>query len=222
MPVTVTVDGRQEAVRSARADVGGLLADLGLALRPEDALAPSSDTPLSGGLQVTIERARPGLVSTDGRLVEVFTRKETVGELLAAAHIAVSPQDEVLLDGQVAPLEAPLPPVQRATPPAGFPLGRKWNLPRPAPVHLTIHRAVPITVDDGSVPYTLYTTAGTIGDALLREAVTLYLGDHVQPNLGSRVNAGMRVYIERSKPVIVGADGRSYRPGRGGRQWARR
>lgn len=210
VPVTVSVDGQLEVVRSARADVAGLLADLGLELRPEDSLSPSPETALSRGLRVTIERARPGLVSTDGRLAEVFTRKQTVGDLLAAAHIAVSAQDEVLLDGQIVPLDAALPPVQReASHQVGFPAGRKWNVPRPAPVHLSIHRAVPLTVDDGSVPYTIYTTAVTIGDALLREAVTLYLGDRVEPDLGSRVSAGMRVSIQRSKPVIVTADGRT-------------
>lgn len=210
VPVTVTVDGQRETVRSARADVGALVADLGLAPRPEDALTPAPDTPLAAGLQVTVERARPGLVSTDGRLVEVYTRKATVGDLLRAAHIAVSEQDEVLLDGEIVPLTAALPPAQRAAvQAAGFPSGRTWNLPRPAPVHLSIHRAAPITVDDGSVPYTVYTTAATIGDALLREDVTLYLGDRVQPSLGTRVSAGLRVTIQRSKPIIVGADGRT-------------
>ncbi len=209
LPITVSVDGREEVVRSARADVGSLVADLGLVLRPEDALSPAPGTPLTNGLRITVERARPGLVSSDGRLTEVFTRKTTVGAMLAAAHIAVSPQDEVLLDGAVVPLDTLLPPVRRPAPQSGFPLGRKWNLPPVTPVHLSIHRAVPITVDDGSVPYTLYTTASTVGDALLREQVTLYLGDRVQPSLGARVNSGMRVHVERSKPVIVAADGRT-------------
>ena len=208
-PITISVDGHVEVVRSARADVAGLLADLGLSVRPEDSLSPAPDTPLVSGLKVTIERARPGLVSTDGRLTEVFTRNFTVGGMLSAAHIAVSAQDEVLLDGQIVRLDAPLPPVQQPKREAGFPLGRTWNLPRPTPVHLSIHRAVPIVVDDGSVPYTLYTTAQTVGDALLREAVTVYLGDRVQPSLGARVNPGMRVYIQRSKPIIVAADGRT-------------
>jgi resuscitation-promoting factor RpfB len=209
MPVTVVVDGHTEVVRTARSDVAGLLADLGLALRAEDALSPAPATPLASDMRITVERARPGLVSSDGRLTEVFTRSTTVGGLLGAARIAVSNRDEVLLDGEVVPLDTPLPPVQRPHPQAGFPIGRKWNVPGPQPVHLSIHRAVPITVDDGSVPYTLYTTASTLGDALLREDVTLYLGDQVRPSLGSRVNPGMRVHIERSKPVIVAADGRT-------------
>jgi 3D (Asp-Asp-Asp) domain-containing protein len=68
---------------------------------------------------------------------------------------------------------------------------------------------VPIVVDDGSMPYTLFTTAETIGEALQAAELTLYLGDRVQPGLGSRVSAGVRVHIERSTPVIVTADGRT-------------
>jgi len=207
VPITVTVDGTQEVVRTSRDDVRGLLADLTLSLRPEDRLSPSPDTTLSPGLQVTIQRARRGLVSSDGRLSEVFTLRDTVGGLLSDAGIAVSPQDEILLDGQPVALDAVLPQSMLERVAHGLPAARKWEGPAPAPVHLAIHRAVPITVDDGSVPYTLFTTAATVGDALLRESVTLYLGDRVQPSLGSRVNPGMRVFIQRSKPVIVSADG---------------
>ena len=39
--------------------------------------------------------------------------------------------------------------------------------------------------------------------------MSLYLGDHVQPSLGSRVRSGLHVAIERSKPVFVTADGRT-------------
>ena len=207
VPITVSVDGAEEVLRTSRTDVRGLLADLGLSLRPEDRLSPALDAPLSPGLQVTIERARRGLVSSDGRLSEVFTLKETVGGLLEDAGIAVSPQDEVLLDGQPVALDAVLRQTLLVHAAQGLPAGRKWDGPAPAPVHLAIHRAVSITVDDGSVPYTLFTTAATVGDALLRESVTLYLGDRVQPSLGSRINPGMRVFIQRSKPVIVSADG---------------
>ncbi len=152
---------------------------------------------------------RRGLVSSDGRLSEVFTLEETVGGFLAAAGIVVSPQDEVLLDGQIVSVDTALPPVTREEAAGGLPVGHRWDGPGPAPVHLAIHRAVSITVDDGSVPYTLFTTAATVGDALLRESVTLYLGDRVQPSLGSRINPGMRIYIQRSKPIIVSADGRT-------------
>ncbi len=79
----------------------------------------------------------------------------------------------------------------------------------PPPVRLRIRRAIRLMVDDGSVPYTLFTTAPTVGEALLGEGLTLYLGDRVRPGLGTPVSAGLRVVIERSTPVFVTADGRT-------------
>ena len=133
VPVRVSVDGRAETVRSAQPDVAGLLAELGLALRPEDSLSPPPATPLTSGLTVTVQRARPGLISTDGRLLEVFTRAGTVAQLLEQAGIAVSEQDEVLLDGAPAELDAALPRVDRLAPERGFPRGRSWDAAAPAP-----------------------------------------------------------------------------------------
>jgi uncharacterized protein YabE (DUF348 family) len=72
---------------------------------------------------------------------------------------------------------------------------------------LSVRRAIPIVVDDGTVPYTLFTTAPTVGEALMRQHLTLYLGDRVRPGLGTRVSAGLRVHIERSISVRVTADG---------------
>lgn len=209
VPVTVTVDGATEAVRSTRPDVAALLADLGLTLRAEDRLSPAPATPLTAGLYVTVTRARPGLVEADGRLRAVYTQAQIVADLVAEAGLTVAEQDEIWLDSAQVAHDAVLPPVVRSARTGRYDRGRRWIGRDPAPVRLTIRRAVPLTVDDGSVPYILYTTADTVGEALQEAELTLYLGDRVQPALGSRVSAGLRVYIERSTPVLVTADGRT-------------
>ncbi len=43
------------------------------------------------------------------------------------------------------------------------------------------------------MPYTVNSTAETVGEALRQAEVILYLGDRVQPSLGSRVTANMHV-----------------------------
>ncbi len=213
--VTVTVDGQSAEVRSARPDVAALLADLGLALRPEDRLLPPPATPLAEGLHVTIDRARPGLVEADGQLHVVYTQAHTVFGLVAGAGVPLAEQDDVWLDGALVDHAAFLPPVirtDRLTRPDGllrYDRGHPWQGRDPVPVRVSIRRAVPLIVDDGSVPYRLFTTAETIGEALQEAELTLYLGDRVQPPLGSRVSAGVRVQIERSTPVLVTADGRT-------------
>jgi 3D (Asp-Asp-Asp) domain-containing protein len=62
-------------------------------------------------------------------------------------------------------------------------------------------------VHEGGLPYEINTTADTVGEALRQAEVILYLGDRVQPSLGSRVTSRMDVYIERSVPVTLEANG---------------
>jgi len=207
--VTITVDGFSQTVRSTQPDVAGLLVDLGLSLRTEDRLSPSPDTPLVSGMTVAVTRARPGLVSADGQLVQVYTLADTVGGMLNAANVRLDAHDEIWLDGVQISRDATLPPVVYAVGTPRYARSRPWTGLEPPPVRLTVRRAVPLLVDDGSVPFTIFTTAPTVGEALLGEQMTLYLGDRVQPALGTPVSAGLRVVIERSTPVFVTADGRT-------------
>jgi len=207
--VAVTVDGYHETVRSTRPDVGALISDLGLQLRPEDHLTPAAETPLRPGLQITVRRARVALVEADGVLREARGQADYAGEMMAAAGLSLTDKDELYMDGVRVSLDASLPDVPRAEALPRFSRGRSWAGVNPAPVRLSIRRAVPIVVDDGIVPYTILTTADTVGEALLREQITLYLGDHIQPGLGAPVSAGLRVHIERSMPVLLTADGRT-------------
>ena len=211
MPVTVTVDGYREELRTTRPDVAGVLADLGLSLRPQDRVSPALSTSVTGGSAIFVQRARRGLVSADGSLFEVYSQSRTVGELLAAARLQPDLHDELTLDGAPASAGSALPaPVTPAGPPR-FARPRAWLASDPQPVRISLRRAVRIVVDDGSVPYAIFSTAPTVGEALLREQVTLYLGDQVRPSLGSSLQAGIRVTIERSKPVLVSADGHTVR-----------
>lgn len=212
MAVTVTVDGFREPVRTSRATVGQLLADLGVRLRPEDAVTPGLDAPLAPGLAVTVQRARPGRVDADGTVFTVYTHAQTAGALLAEAGLTLAAGDEIWLDaGRVQP-ETPLPPADgpaAARDRPRFARPRGWVGHDPQPVRLSLRRAVALTVDDGSVPFVLHTTAPTVGEALVAAQVTLYLGDDVRPALGSRTQAGLRVVIQRSKPVLITADRRT-------------
>jgi resuscitation-promoting factor RpfB len=209
-PVTVTVDGYTEQVRCARPDVAGLLAELGLNLRGADRVEPALSTRLTPGLHVTVRRARQGLIAADGTVHEVYSHADRVGTLLADAWLSVAPEDEIWLDGRVrASLDTLLPVTTPVDGPPRYVRGRAWDGHEPQPVRLTVRRAMAIKVDDGSVPYTINTTASTVGEALLREQVTLYLGDRVQPSLGSRIHDGMRVVIQRSRAILITTDGRT-------------
>lgn len=194
--VSVDVETRGQRVRD-------VLTDLGIRLRPEDRIHPSADAPLRPGVVITIDRARPVILEVSGRRVIHYTHAASVSDLLAEAGIVVRPGDEIWLEGaRVAP-DAALPAaVWRAPSPDAMPWERTAE-----PITLQIRRAVPLLVTDGGVTYTVRTTAATVGEALHRAGVTVYLGDVVRPGLGEPVSAYMRVTILRSVPVVIRADG---------------
>lgn len=212
LEVTVAVDEFAEPVRTARATVGQLLADLGLTLRPEDVVTPPLSAALAPGMTISVQRARPGRIEADGDSFTVYTQAHTVGGLLAEAGIGLAEGDEIWLDGRRVTAETSLPPATALAEKREWPRfarPRSWVGREPPTVSLRLRRAVALTVDDGSVPFVIHTTAPTVGEALVRAQVTLFLGDSVQPALGSRVQDGLRVIIQRSKPVLITADRRT-------------
>jgi uncharacterized protein YabE (DUF348 family) len=210
VPAIVVVDGQAEAVTSLRPTVGALLADLGVELHPEDRVSVRVEAPVAAGIEVRIQRARPYLIEADGQTREVRSHAGTVVALLAEAGVRLKPADRVTVDGQAAmPGDALVP---KSAPPSrtGFPR-RAWQAALPAPVFLTVTRAVPVIINDNGAEYTLFTTEATLGEALAASELTLYLGDRVRPPLGTTVSHGLKAFISRSRSVLVSADGHTLR-----------
>lgn len=210
-PVAVTVDGISETVYTHRRTVGALLLDLGLEAQPNDRVEPGLSMPVRNGMNLVVERARPFRILADGREIGVGSWGATAAAVLADAGITLDRYDRVLAgDRQIRP-EEPLPPPAVTLAPITYDRGYDWQRLHAEPQLLRVQRAVPMTVDDGSLPFVIRTTATTVGEALREAEITLYLGDRIQPSLGSQVSTGLRVFIERSKPVAFQMDGRLFR-----------
>ncbi len=213
VPVTLIVDGRPHRLRTHQATVRGLLREADIRLHPKDLIAPPPDAELVSGSVVRVRLARPVTIEADGRSVEMRTQRRRVADILAEAGVAVKPYDEVLVDGQLWNLDADLP--QTALGEKGHRgpgLASTLSLEnRPSPVRIVLRRAVPVILTDDGVSVTFYTTQATVGEALLAQGIFLYLGDRITPSLGSRVLPGLRIYIERSTPVVISADGHTIR-----------
>jgi len=181
-PVTLVVDGQVQQLRTHQDTVAALLMDAGLALYPEDAVRPERETTLEPGLTVEVRRARPVYVSADGHTLLLRTHATSVEQVLEEARVSLGPHDKVDVEGDLLPAD-----------------------------HVIVQRAIPFTLHEDGQAATLYTTAPTVGEALRRAGLTLYLADGVQPGLGERVSAGMHLYVDRSVPVVVQVDGRTLR-----------
>lgn len=208
IPVHVTVDGIVQVVTTHRNTVGPLLVDLRIDLQEHDRVTPSPDTPLTRNMHVLVERARPVQIWANGHEWSLSSWGETPRQILVDAGIMFDEYDQVVSDGRTFTLDANLP-LQISDPQSPtYSRGYLWDNLEMSPLQLRLQRAIPITVRDGGLPFMIRTTAQTIGEALHEADITIYLGDLVQPTLGSQITPGLRVLIQRSKPVTVALDGR--------------
>ncbi len=207
--VTLLVDGYGEPFRTHQTSVEVLLKEAGLEIHPKDIVSPGLEASIKNGEVVFIRRARPITIQVDDRTVDTRTHSQTLGELLQELGIALQPRDRVIIDGNEVSLTASLP---GHNPTSRFVSNRSGNRDLPgqgqnAPLRIAIQRAAPIHIDNSGSLTTLYTTESTVGEALHKEGIHLYLGDRVEPSLSSPLSAGMQVFIQRSKPATIQVDG---------------
>jgi uncharacterized protein YabE (DUF348 family) len=207
--MALQVNGESWQARTHQQTVGAFLREVGLTLRPEDIVMPQLDTPLAETQTVVVQRALPVLVEVDGQVLERYTHSRTVDDLLREAGVDPQPYDVVTLDNDPVALNAALPHGQWSP--------RRWPLSRAALTRshsssviwtrIRLLRAIPLSILDGGTQTVIHTVARTVGEALLSQGVVLYLGDRVQPLLGTLLTAGMKVEINRAKPVTLKVDG---------------
>lgn len=208
LPVTVQVDSYRDRVYTHQRTVRAVLEELNLTLAPEDRVTPPLNQVITSGLTIEVTRARVVLIAVDGSQRVVRTHARRVGDIWPEAGITPADMDERFLEGVPVTDETALPArVPESATAASYRAGRPWVGKEAETLTLSLRRAVPLTVLDDGLPLTFMTTAPTIGEALRREQFVLYLGDVVQPSLGSPVQAGGRVFIQRSLPVVFFADG---------------
>jgi len=215
VPVLLVVDGQPFSFRTRQTTVDSFLQELGFQVEQFDVVIPARDARLAGGETISIQRSRPFVVEADGELTRLHSHAERAGTLLYEAGVDVGAYDVLLVDGQAASLDTLI------GGPAAIPekkgtdafTGRLSSRipPRATSVRLTVRRAVPLYIHDGALQGQIYTTAATVGEALLDQGIVLYLGDQVSPNLGRRVSAGLHVYVRRSMPVEILVDNRRIR-----------
>jgi uncharacterized protein YabE (DUF348 family) len=210
--VTLMVDGYgyPGPFRTHQTSVEAFLKEAGLEVHHKDIVSPGLEASIADGGVISVRRARPVTVQVDDHTIETQTHSQALGDLLQELGIALNPRDRITVDDREASLTASLPghnPTSRLVSSRGG--NRDWqSQDENAPLSIVIQRAVPVHLDNGGDLTTLYTTESTVGEALRAEGVNLYLADQVDPSLGSPISAGMRVSIQRSKPITIHIDGR--------------
>ncbi|MDO9065696.1 MAG: ubiquitin-like domain-containing protein, partial [Chloroflexota bacterium] len=178
-----------------------------------------------------VRRAVPVVIQADGRRDALFTQANTIQELLAEAHLTVSTGDQLLVNGRQSAATASLRPSTAASATSARDLaayaisavlatdraaslgsstrGETRSSDLSGPLYLELRRAIPVLLRDGAAQSGFLTVAGSVGEALRAEGIPVYLGDSVQPPLGSPVSPNVQVNIQRARPVTIVADGRT-------------
>ncbi len=189
--VTLVIDGASHSVRTHQPTVSLLLTDLDLSLRPEDQVKPGLDMILTEGTIIEIQRARPVVLVVDGRERTFYAHDEQPADLLAQYGISLSRYDAY----QIRP------------PLATDPVDTRHRI--------VVQRAAKVILDQGatrpSSRTTFYTTAATVGEALLEAGIRLYRADKVFPDPATPIFDGMHIQVQLSLPISVRIDDHTMR-----------
>ena len=199
----------QNAASDTPSSEGGALSGTA----PQEGLRVSHDlnTRIIDGLRLSVERPQRFLIVADGREYGASSWAKTPAELMNDAGIPYSPRDQVLVYGIDVGWDDEIPTGPDRVSDTRLSGGPSWEGAEKAPLIIEVNRSARLTVYEDTIPFTIHTLADTVGEALREAQVTIYLGDEVHPSLGTRVSSGLRVFIRRSIPVSLVADGVLYR-----------
>ena len=77
------------------------------------------------------------------------------------------------------------------------------------PITVTPPPAVTVSIVDGGAATQVETTARTVGEALWRAGYRLFRADEARPALDSAVTPSLTITLNRARPIVVQADGRT-------------
>jgi uncharacterized protein YabE (DUF348 family) len=207
--VEITLNNRSLVAASHQQTVGAMLSENGYRVQDGDLVLPPMDTPLEQAPLVQVWQAQPVEIQADGQVLRTATLSGSVADTLETLGIRLAADDRLSFDGGPLPKETlfadlqPVPPNQQS----------EWGpLPGGAirPIRLSVLRATDVYVSDDGVASTVHTFAPTVGEMLSANDIRVHANDRISPGVQEPVRAGMRILIERSKPVTIVADGRTF------------
>ncbi len=188
-PSFTIYDGGEPVMVSGRfATVGDVLAAAEISVRDADIVLPGVDETAVSDTAIQIQRARSVTVKTDAGIQTYWTQQTTLSAFLFEINNMPRRTDQVTADGRSIPFEA---------------LGSTA-----LPNEVTIGRFLTITIVNDNVRQVIETAVSTVGEAVAEAGIPIYAADNVNPPLGSWLEPGMVITVQRSFPVTIRVDGR--------------
>jgi len=109
---------------------------------------------------MTVRLSMPAryVVTVDGRIMDVVSWGETIGDVMNDADLAVHPYDRLIVNDIEFSMGDGVPtPVTREA--AQTFRQAAWDRVQADPLRIQVIRSIPITVDDGTLPFEIYYSA---------------------------------------------------------------
>lgn len=203
--IIIRINEQETSVWTRQQTIRDTLIEAGIVWNKEDVIHPALDEALPGNGAISIRLATPIVLSADGDVLERRTQATTIQRVLEENDITLKPQDQVFLEGRLVHADASLPKYAVSAGEPAIMTAASGTL------HISVTRALPITINDNGTVSTLFTTQNTLGTALARAGMQLYVGDSVTPDLTTPITTGASVFIRRSRPASITVDGKTIR-----------
>ena len=185
--VTLVAGGVERTIYTHAATVGGALRSAGETVTSDDFLQPAADTPLRQVDRIEFRQARPILVQSPEGDEWVTTSASTPADVLAAAGLRSFPSDRVWADG--IPVSEPTLPLEHL----------------PGRLRLDRGRALALSQPIGTTE--IWSSASTLGEALIDAGIRLRQGDSIAPQAQARLTDLDSAAYLPSRPIEVSVDG---------------
>lgn len=188
-PSFTIYDGDEAVMVSGRfATVGEVLAAAEVSVRDADIVQPGVGETAVSDTPIQINRARSVTVKTDTGTQTYWTQQTTLSAFLFEINNMPGRTDQVTADGRSIPFAA---------------MGST-----PLPNVVEIGQFLTITIINDNVQQVVETAVSTVGEAIAEAGISVFAADLVVPPLGSWLEPGMIITVQRSFPVTIRVDGR--------------
>ncbi|ASB86631.1 ubiquitin-like domain-containing protein [Bacillus sonorensis] len=174
-PVSISINGKKQSVRTHAKTVGELMKSLNIKTRKEDHISPAEDTKITSNMNVEYIAAKPVHLAMDGEEKQVWTTAGTVGKLLKELNLELAEHDQIepSVDKEI-----------------------KKDM------KLTLQRAFKVTVKDAGKNKDIWTTSTTVADFLKHHKISIKGDDEVKPALDETLTKDQaNIHITRIKKV---------------------
>ena len=189
--VTLVVDGRSFVVRTHASTVGGVLREVGRALRPPDRVSHDLRAAVGEGATIVWERAHSILVEGGPGESVVVSGESRPLDVLQAAGQPTFPGDRIWADG---------------VPILG---GADLTLLRPERIRIEPRRA--LEVDLGGLKDSVRSAAPSLGEALWDAGIRVREGDRPSRRLDAPLSGTSLVEVGLARPITIETDGEERR-----------